>query len=67
MFLAMAPADLRPLCSIIQPGFFMENFDGIVGSLTISLFLEGLKKDTTICLIVSDCTTEIPRFAGLIC
>lgn len=41
----------------------MENFDGMIGSLTISLFLEGLKKDTTICLIASE---DIGRVAGAV-
>ena len=31
----------------------MENLDGIIGSIAIAVFREGLKKDTTICLIVS--------------
>ncbi|KAK4444228.1 NAD(P)-binding protein [Podospora aff. communis PSN243] len=47
--------------TIIQPGFFMENLEGMLGSIAISLFLEGLKKDTTICLIASE---DIGRVAG---
>ncbi|KAK0647108.1 hypothetical protein B0T16DRAFT_329164 [Cercophora newfieldiana] len=46
---------------IIQPGFFMENLGGMVGSIAVSIFLEGLKKDTTICLIASE---DIGRVAG---
>jgi len=31
----------------------MENLEGMVGSIAVSLFLVGLKTDTTIALIVS--------------
>jgi hypothetical protein len=40
----------------------MENLEGIIGSITVSLFLEGLKKDTTICLIQA--SEDIGRVAG---
>ncbi|KAK1755480.1 NAD(P)-binding protein [Echria macrotheca] len=46
---------------ILQPGFFMENFDGLVGSIAVTLFQAGLRKDTTIALIASE---DIGRVAA---
>ncbi|KAK3334180.1 hypothetical protein B0T19DRAFT_440872 [Cercophora scortea] len=39
---------------ILRPGFFMENFDGFLGSIAVTLLREGLKKETTISMIASD-------------
>lgn len=39
--------------SIIRPGFFMENFDGFLGSIAVSGMRAGLSKDTTLNLVVS--------------
>jgi hypothetical protein len=41
--------DLR----ILRPGFFMENFDGFIGSIAVSVLKRGLGKETKIGLIVS--------------
>jgi len=38
---------------ILQPGFFMENFEGALGPVAVTFFNEGLKKETTITVIVS--------------
>ncbi|KAG6368887.1 hypothetical protein INS49_003105 [Diaporthe citri] len=37
---------------IIRPGFFMENFDGFLGAITVSGMRAGLDKDTTINLVL---------------
>lgn len=39
--------------SIIRPGFFMENFDGLLGAIAVSGMRAGLNKDTTLNLVVS--------------
>ncbi|KAH8882008.1 NAD(P)-binding protein [Thozetella sp. PMI_491] len=39
---------------IIRPGFFMENFDGFLGSLAVAIFQQGLTEQTTIALIASE-------------
>ncbi|KAJ0122043.1 hypothetical protein J7T55_002554 [Diaporthe amygdali] len=46
---------------IIRPGFFMENFDGLVGALAVSVMRAGLGKDTTLNLVASD---DIGRVAA---
>ncbi|KAK0704384.1 hypothetical protein B0H67DRAFT_648827 [Lasiosphaeris hirsuta] len=46
---------------LLQPGFFMENFDGLIGALGVTVFREGLGKDTTLCLIASE---DIGRVAA---
>lgn len=38
---------------ILQPGFFMENFEGPLGPVAVGFFKKGLKEDTTIAVIVS--------------
>lgn len=38
---------------ILQPGFFMENFEGPLGPVAVGFFKKGLKQDTTIAVIVS--------------
>ncbi|KAJ6445283.1 hypothetical protein O9K51_00042 [Purpureocillium lavendulum] len=38
---------------ILRPGFFMENFEGFLGTVTTTLFSECLPKDTTIPIIAS--------------
>ncbi|KAG6815702.1 hypothetical protein H0H87_012086 [Tephrocybe sp. NHM501043] len=37
--------------TILRPGFFMENFEGIIGSFAVGALKLGLKPDTTIQLI----------------
>lgn len=39
--------------SILRPGFFMENYDGFIGAITVSVLKSGLKPDTTVQLVVS--------------
>lgn len=36
----------------LRPAFFMENFDGTIGSITATVLRTGLKKDTKLQLIV---------------
>jgi hypothetical protein len=45
----LAAADHR----ILRPGFFMENYEGTIGSITVAVLKEGLKPSTTLQLIVS--------------
>ncbi|KAK0448593.1 NAD(P)-binding protein [Armillaria borealis] len=40
--------------TILRPGFFMENYEGIVGAITVSVLKAGLPKDTTIQLVCVD-------------
>ncbi|KAF5372727.1 hypothetical protein D9757_011639 [Collybiopsis confluens] len=40
--------------SILRPGFFMENYEGAIGSITVSVLKTGLQTDTTIQLIAVD-------------
>ncbi|KAL7926139.1 hypothetical protein ACQKWADRAFT_281865 [Trichoderma austrokoningii] len=40
--------------SIVQPGFFMENFDGFMGALAVPVLSQGLQKDTEILLVASE-------------
>ncbi|KAL7949485.1 hypothetical protein V8C42DRAFT_311034 [Trichoderma barbatum] len=37
--------------TIVRPGFFMENFDGFVGSLAVAILSQGLRKETDITLV----------------
>ncbi|KAF8895381.1 hypothetical protein BD779DRAFT_1668660 [Infundibulicybe gibba] len=39
---------------ILRPGFFMENYDGAVGSITAGVLMAGLKPTTTIQLVAVD-------------
>ncbi|KAK3994251.1 hypothetical protein QBC44DRAFT_379600 [Cladorrhinum sp. PSN332] len=39
---------------IIRPGFFFENLEGVFGSIGVTLYRDGLKKDTTVAMIGSD-------------
>ena len=38
--------------TILRPAFFMENFDGTLGRVTLSVLRVGLKKDTKLQLVV---------------
>lgn len=38
--------------TFVRPAFFMENFDGAIGSITTTVLKVGLKKDTKLQLIV---------------
>ncbi|KAM0249500.1 hypothetical protein ACHAQJ_009048 [Trichoderma viride] len=40
--------------SIVRPGFFMENFDGFMGSLAVAILSQGLRKETDITLVASE-------------
>ncbi|KAG5352465.1 hypothetical protein C0989_002175 [Termitomyces sp. Mn162] len=40
--------------TILRPGFFMENFEGTIGSITVGVLKAGLKPDTTVQLIAVD-------------
>lgn len=41
-------------CSILRPAFFMENYNGKIGSITAGVLKAGLKPTTAIALIVRD-------------
>ncbi|KAL6892417.1 hypothetical protein HDV57DRAFT_180070 [Trichoderma longibrachiatum] len=40
--------------TIIRPGFFMENFDGFMGSLAVSVLSQGLNPETDLALVASE-------------
>ncbi|KAG6872568.1 hypothetical protein C0995_008841 [Termitomyces sp. Mi166 len=40
--------------TILRPGFFMENFEGTIGSITVGVLKAGLKPDTTVQLVAAD-------------
>ncbi|KAL7795966.1 hypothetical protein V8C37DRAFT_16835 [Trichoderma ceciliae] len=40
--------------TIVRPGFFMENFDGFMGSLAVGILSKGLRKETDIALVASE-------------
>ncbi|QYS97510.1 NmrA domain-containing protein [Trichoderma simmonsii] len=40
--------------TIVRPGFFMENFDGFMGSLAVAILSQGLRKETDIALVASE-------------
>ncbi|GJE96616.1 NAD(P)-binding protein [Phanerochaete sordida] len=40
--------------TILRPAFFMENFDGFIGRITLSVLRVGLKKDTKLQLIAAE-------------
>ena len=53
---------------ILRPGFFMENFDGFIGSITTAVLKAGLDASTTNGLIVSRvcwCRSSIARLTSL--
>lgn len=53
---------------ILRPGFFMENFNGFIGSITTAVLKAGLDADTTNGLIVSCiflCRSSIVRLTPL--
>jgi len=39
--------------TILRPGFFMENYDGKIGSITVGVLKAGLKPTTTVALIAA--------------
>ncbi|OTA07694.1 hypothetical protein A9Z42_0086060 [Trichoderma parareesei] len=45
---------LRRGGSIVRPGFFMENFDGFMGSLAVGVLSQGLGNETDIALVASE-------------
>jgi hypothetical protein len=38
---------------ILQPGFFLENLDGFIGSIGVAVLKRGLKPETDVAFIVS--------------
>ncbi|UKZ75111.1 hypothetical protein TrVFT333_002783 [Trichoderma virens FT-333] len=40
--------------TIVRPGFFVENFDGFMGSLAVAILSQGLRKETNIALVASE-------------
>lgn len=46
---------------ILRPGFFMENFDGFLGSIAVTILYHGLRRDTTIAVVASE---DIGRVAA---
>lgn len=56
------PLTLRCVSSILRPGFFMENFEGVIGAISTSFFREGLHEDTTLAVIVSCCDLSQTRW-----
>jgi len=54
--------------TILRPGFFMENFNGFIGSITTAVLKAGLDADTTNGLIVNCiflCRSSIVRLTPL--
>lgn len=43
---------------ILHPGFFLENFDGLIGSICVALLKNGLKTETDVAFIVSPLRLE---------
>jgi len=37
----------------MRPGFFLDNFDGFIGAITVAVMARGLKKDSKLGVIVS--------------
>ena len=46
--------------SIVKPGFFMENFSGMLGPLTVYLMKAGLNPRTHLDLVVYNQFNKIP-------
>lgn len=42
---------------ILRPGFFMENYEGLIGTITVGVLRAGLKPTTTVQLVVSQVWT----------
>ncbi|KAL7808145.1 NAD(P)-binding protein [Trichoderma gracile] len=40
--------------TIVRPGFFMENFEGFMGSLAVGVLSQGLRQETDIALVASE-------------
>lgn len=40
--------------TILQPGFFLENFDGLIGSIGVAVLKKGLKPETDVAFIGSE-------------
>lgn len=38
--------------TILRPGFFMQNYNGTIGSIAVAVLKAGLKPTTTVALIV---------------
>ena len=43
---------------ILHPGFFLENFDGLIGSIGVAVLKNGLKPETDIAFVVSPLRSE---------
>ena len=54
---------------ILQPGFFLENFDGFIGSIGVAMLRDGLKPETDVAFIVSkirfEDTTLLTQYRGV--
>ncbi|KAK1147186.1 hypothetical protein N8T08_001925 [Aspergillus melleus] len=48
---------------IVKPGFFMENFSGMLGALAVNLMQIGLKPETRLDLVAAD---DIGRFVAAV-
>lgn len=53
--------------TFVRPAFFMENFDGAIGSITTTVLKVGLKKDTKLQLIVRSLWIVSSELATLMC
>ncbi|KAF9245745.1 NAD(P)-binding protein [Melanogaster broomeanus] len=49
--------------TIMHPGFFLDNFDGLIGAITVAVVANGLKPDTTVGVIDS---VDIGRVAAAV-
>jgi hypothetical protein len=50
-----------PPLRILRPGFFMENYDGKIGSIAVGVLKKGLKPTTTSQLVVSNFSMPITQ------
>jgi hypothetical protein len=46
---------------ILHPGFFLENFDGLIGSIAVAVLKSGLKRETDVAFVVSPLRSEESR------
>ncbi|KAH7927239.1 NAD(P)-binding protein [Leucogyrophana mollusca] len=49
--------------TIMRPGFFLDNYEGFIGSITVAVMRKGLKADTKLGVIASD---DIGRVAAAV-
>jgi hypothetical protein len=53
--------DKRVIFRILQPGFFMKNYEGTIGTITAGVLKAGLRPEATVQLIVGN-STQIPNY-----